>query len=73
MHTHFLHSEQEGGSICAQFHNMLSARTAVQPVSQLTREGLIEVFGGCPSAMSGLVVSRLLNRAGDCADRADSA
>ncbi len=41
----------------------------MQPVSQLTREGLIEVFGGCPSAMSGLVVSRLLNRAGDCADK----
>ena len=33
MHTHFLHSEQGGGNICAQFHNMLSARTAVQPGS----------------------------------------
>ena len=70
MHTHFLHSEQGGGSICAQFHNMLSARTAVQPVSQLTREGLIEVFGGCPSVTSGLIVSRLLKHTGDRIDRA---
>ena len=70
MHTHFLHSEQGGGSICAQFHNMLSARTAVQPVSQLTREGLIEIFGGCPSVTSGLIVSRLLKHTGDRIDRA---
>ena len=48
MHTHFLHSEQGGGSICAQFHNMLSARTAVQPVSQLTRKGLIESIRRVP-------------------------
>ena len=39
---------REVGSICAQFHNMLSARTAVQPVSQLTRKGLIESIRRVP-------------------------
>ena len=67
MHTHFLHSEQGGGSICAQFHNMLSARTAVQPVSQLTRKGLIESIRRVPF---GLIVSRLLKHTGDRIDRA---
>ena len=70
MHTHFLHSEQGGGSICAQFHNMLSARTAVQPVSQLTRKGLIESIRRVPFGHKWLIVSRLLKHTGDRIDRA---
>ena len=70
MHTHFLHSEQGGGSICTQFHNMLSARTAVQPVSQLTRKGLIESIRRVPFGHKWVDRQQAVKTYGDRIDRA---